>query len=91
MAALWITVFVFLHFSSFSCASKDEYHEELLIKPLPTGHVYTYFQFTTLWDVDIKDHEACKYGYSARHVKRSLTLLNVRTQCLTFLTSFIDS
>ncbi|XP_031563607.1 GPI transamidase component PIG-T-like [Actinia tenebrosa] len=58
MAAFWITILVFFYFSSFSFASKDEFHEELLIKPLPTGHVYTYFQFTTLWDVDIKDHEA---------------------------------
>jgi hypothetical protein len=60
MAATWVTVVVFLYFSSYSLASKEEFHEELLIKPLPTGHVYTYFQFTTLWDVDMKNHEACK-------------------------------
>lgn len=29
----------------------DEFTEELFIKPLPTGHVYSYFQFTTTWDV----------------------------------------
>ncbi|XP_054257605.1 GPI transamidase component PIG-T-like, partial [Macrosteles quadrilineatus] len=29
--------------------ANDKFHEELLIKPLASGHVYTYFQFTTLW------------------------------------------
>ncbi|KAL1124406.1 hypothetical protein AAG570_001035 [Ranatra chinensis] len=29
---------------------KDEYHEELFIKPLPHTYIYSYFQFTTLWD-----------------------------------------
>ncbi|KAK3923303.1 GPI transamidase component PIG-T [Frankliniella fusca] len=28
----------------------DEFHEELLLKQLPSGHVYSYFQFTTLWE-----------------------------------------
>ncbi|KAK7869914.1 hypothetical protein R5R35_013707 [Gryllus longicercus] len=29
---------------------KDRFDEELLLKPLPSGHVYAYFQFTTVWD-----------------------------------------
>ena len=33
-------------------ASSESFSEELLIKPLPTGHVYSFFQFTTKWDVD---------------------------------------
>lgn len=37
--------------SEISCSRKDSFHEELLLKPLPSGHVYAYFQFTTLWDV----------------------------------------
>lgn len=28
----------------------DEFHEELVLKQLPSGHVYSYFQFTTLWE-----------------------------------------
>jgi len=32
--------------------SKDSFTEELFIKPLPTGHLYSYFQFTTKWDVN---------------------------------------
>ncbi|KAL0273720.1 UNVERIFIED_CONTAM: hypothetical protein PYX00_006333 [Menopon gallinae] len=31
---------------------KDTFREELYIKPLPNKHVYAYFQFTTIWDVD---------------------------------------
>lgn len=43
--------------------ASDKFHEELLIKPLASGHVYTYFQFTTLWQ---KQHHqnACKYSFS---------------------------
>lgn len=29
----------------------DSFDEELFIKPLPSGHVYGYFQFTTLWHI----------------------------------------
>lgn len=37
---------------SFCYKPKDSFHEELFIKPLASGHVYSYFQFTTLWEVD---------------------------------------
>lgn len=30
-------------------ASSDKFNEELFIKSLHSGHVYTYFQFTTEW------------------------------------------
>ncbi|PNF27160.1 GPI transamidase component PIG-T [Cryptotermes secundus] len=41
--------------SSVICTpQKDYFDEELLLKPLPSGHVYAYFQFTTLWDVDFE-------------------------------------
>lgn len=39
-------------------ASNDKFHEELFIKPLQSGHVYTYFQFTTQWA--LKNNESCK-------------------------------
>ena len=38
----------------------DAFHEELFIKPLPTGHIYTHFQFTTTWDVELKRKDECK-------------------------------
>ncbi|XP_071448167.1 GPI transamidase component PIG-T [Hetaerina americana] len=37
-----------------SLFNKDRFHEELLIKPLHGGHIYSYFQFTTTWDVEFK-------------------------------------
>lgn len=32
-------------------AFNDVFDEELLIKPLPDGFVYSYFQFTTRWQL----------------------------------------
>ena len=40
--------------------SKDSFTEELFIKPLPTGHLYSYFQFTTKWDVNPEETK-CKH------------------------------
>lgn len=39
-------------------ASIDKFNEELFIKALHSGHVYTYFQFTTEWQ--LKNNESCK-------------------------------
>lgn len=35
--------------------ASDQFDEELFIKPLSTGHVNTYFQFTTEWLVQNND------------------------------------
>lgn len=35
-------------------SKSDSFHEELLLKPLDNGKVYTYFQFTTLWNKSIE-------------------------------------
>jgi hypothetical protein len=40
--------------------SNDVFSEELYIKNLPTGHVYTHFQFTTVWNVTLGAKDACK-------------------------------
>lgn len=37
----------------------DIFNEELVIKPLATGHINTYFQFTTSWQ--IKNNESREY------------------------------
>lgn len=39
----------------------DVLNEELVIKPLPTGHLNAYFQFTTAWHM--KSRENCKFIY----------------------------
>lgn len=39
-------------------AESDRFNEELYIKPLNSGHIYTYFQFTTQWI--LANNESCK-------------------------------
>lgn len=37
---------------------QDTYHEEAFLKPLASGHINTYFQFTTEWNFgEIKNRE----------------------------------
>ncbi|XP_069677490.1 GPI transamidase component PIG-T isoform X2 [Periplaneta americana] len=43
-----------IYYSVTGAPQHDYYDEELLLKPLPSGHVYAYFQFTTLWDVQFE-------------------------------------
>ncbi|XP_041375880.1 GPI transamidase component PIG-T-like [Gigantopelta aegis] len=38
-----------------SSVTNDDFKEELLIKPLPSGHTYFHFQFTTLWNSSIEN------------------------------------
>lgn len=37
----------------------DVFNEELMLKPLPSGHVYANFQFTTVWQTDI-EQQTCE-------------------------------
>jgi hypothetical protein len=64
----FVSVLFFLHcISSVICTpQKDYFDEELLLKPLASGHVYAYFQFTTLWDVEF-EATSCKLS-SCVHV-----------------------
>lgn len=32
-----------------SSVDKSKFTEELLVRPLPTGHVHSHFEFTTTW------------------------------------------
>ena len=54
-------LFIFVLFKAINSEqlSSEEFHEELLIKPLPNGHIYAHFQFTTTWNTDIES-ESCK-------------------------------
>jgi hypothetical protein len=60
MSATWWGCCCFVCFLSSFVVGKEEFHEEIYIKPFPSGDVLTYFQFTTLWSVDIRDKNACK-------------------------------
>lgn len=42
---------------AFCVFQEDHFYEELLLKPLPSGHVYSYFQFTTVWNTDYNSHK----------------------------------
>ena len=62
MAAGWLVWLCCVLGHGIALAERDAFHEELLLKPLHTGHVYAHFQFTTVWDVDIRDPEHCEYS-----------------------------
>lgn len=42
--------FILITLMKFVFPQNDFFHEELMLKPLPSGHVYAHFQFTTLWE-----------------------------------------
>lgn len=45
-----IPVLIFISIIN-NCVSHDDFFdEELMLKPLPSNHVYAYFQFTTVWE-----------------------------------------
>ena len=45
---------------SLEASKNDDYFEELYIKPLQSGHVSFYFQFTTKWNVSVQEADNCK-------------------------------
>lgn len=51
--------FIFIIFIKYVSPQNDFFDEELMLKPLPSNHVYAYFQFTTVWET-IKDVTTCK-------------------------------
>jgi hypothetical protein len=60
LALVYTYIFVSLILHSITCApQKDYFDEELLLKPLSSGHVYAYFQFTTIWEVEF-EATSCK-------------------------------
>lgn len=38
---------------------RDRYYEEAFVKPLASGHINTYFQFTTEWNFE--NVQNCEY------------------------------
>ncbi|KAK1135762.1 hypothetical protein K0M31_000338 [Melipona bicolor] len=42
--------FIFITFIKCVSPQNDFFDEELMLKPLPSNHVYAYFQFTTVWE-----------------------------------------
>lgn len=55
-----IIIFIIANCESLS----DQYREKLLVKPLPSGNVYTVFQFITEKDINVDS--SCKYYIEKR-------------------------
>uniref|UniRef100_A0A8C1LBH2 Phosphatidylinositol glycan anchor biosynthesis, class T n=1 Tax=Cyprinus carpio TaxID=7962 RepID=A0A8C1LBH2_CYPCA len=56
-------------------AARDEFQEELVIRPLHSGDIYASFQFRTLWDTDFlqegqkaTDHRFLRYATLPREI-----------------------
>lgn len=47
-----IVFIYFLVYLNKECLATDKFNEELFVKPFPSGHVNTYFQFTTEWSLN---------------------------------------
>jgi len=55
---LWIFILSFLSRCAFiNSSSSDEFHEELLLRPLPSGHLHAHFQFVTTWHVPVHNEK----------------------------------
>uniref|UniRef100_A0A7M5XCM6 GPI transamidase component PIG-T n=2 Tax=Clytia hemisphaerica TaxID=252671 RepID=A0A7M5XCM6_9CNID len=52
-----IFLLVILLFDKQECAPSDVYDEELSIKQLQSGHVYSQFQFVTTWNVNVFEQQ----------------------------------
>ncbi len=55
LAAVFGGVFIVVLVPFARAIGEDSFQEELFIKPLSSGHVYAHFQFTTTWNVSLKD------------------------------------
>lgn len=53
-----VVIFFLVFLIDLTKAAPDKFNEELFIKPLHSGHVNTYFQFTTEWL--LQNNESCK-------------------------------
>ena len=69
-------LFCFLSLLSPLVVGREEFHEELYIKPFPGGDVLTYFQFTTLWSADIRRKDTCKCRKSVQHTNTVYKVYN---------------
>lgn len=58
-----IFIITSLVYGAHSYSPSDSFDEELFLKPLPSGHVYAYFQFTTLWETH-NSPEICKFLFT---------------------------
>lgn len=53
MFKVFLVIFLVLIEESYQFT--DSFSEELYLKPLESGHINSYFQFTTKWDMNKND------------------------------------
>ena len=58
ISVIFLSIFLKIYVTD---GQEDTFHEELFLKPLDTGHLYTHFQFTTEWGVEPSEKTSCKF------------------------------
>ncbi|XP_054165378.1 GPI transamidase component PIG-T-like [Oppia nitens] len=46
-------LYVILIIKTLKCNNEEDYTESLVVKPLPDGHLYAFFEFKTIWHKDL--------------------------------------
>uniref|UniRef100_A0A8C5BN00 Phosphatidylinositol glycan anchor biosynthesis, class T n=1 Tax=Gadus morhua TaxID=8049 RepID=A0A8C5BN00_GADMO len=65
--------------------SKDDFQEELVIRPLHSGDIYASFQFRTVWDADFMgDQKVSHYRLFPKSLGQVITKFSVRELHISF-------
>ncbi|XP_030588708.1 GPI transamidase component PIG-T [Archocentrus centrarchus] len=64
---------------------KDDFQEELVIRPLHSGDIYASFQFRTLWDTDfMRDNKVSHYRLFPKSLGQVISKFSVRELHISF-------
>ncbi|XP_073679348.1 GPI transamidase component PIG-T [Garra rufa] len=71
-------------------AAKDQFEEELVIRPLHSGDIYASFQFRTLWDIDFlqEGQKVSHYRLFPKSLGQVLSKFSVRELHISFTQGF---
>ncbi|KAK7878621.1 hypothetical protein WMY93_030457 [Mugilogobius chulae] len=71
--------------SSAGSHSKEDFQEELVIRPLHSGDIYASFQFRTLWETDFKKgNKVSHYGLFPKSLGQVISKFSVRELHISF-------
>ncbi|KAA0706852.1 GPI transamidase component PIG-T [Triplophysa tibetana] len=75
---------------SFRPAPKDQFQEELIIRPLHSGDIYASFQFRTIWDTDFlqEGNKVSHYRLFPKSLGQVLSKFSVRELHISFTQGF---
>ena len=77
MQLYWL-FFIFLTKKVFCGNKADNFIEELFIKTLPTGQLYSHFQFTTIWNTTFASENSKHYRLFPRPLGEVIEKFNVK-------------